>query len=313
MEVFSTVIASYERIETLLRRRSRTIRHLLPFSISRKILYYVTKSKTSLRKLIKVKYYSNNSNIYHCCIHKTGSQWIKSVLSDPVIYQYSGLNPYHLQVMRDDMAKLEHVVKSLQENPLPDRTIVSTLYMEYERFEVIEKVGEHKAFFVMRDPRDLIVSWYYSALSAHVLPKDMSKPLYEARIALKNMSLNDGLKYAIDFWVDRGKFDLMLSWVGKGSENIKLIKYEDLVSTQNKLAFKELFDFLDIKVPDDQFDRLIDAYSFRRLSGRKKGELKNGSHLRAGSSGGWKKYFDDDLMEYFDKRTNGVVGKLGYI
>ncbi|MDX2465094.1 MAG: sulfotransferase domain-containing protein [Porticoccus sp.] len=263
--------------------------------------------------MIKVKCYSNNTNIYHCCIHKTGSQWIKSVLSDPIVFEYSGLSPYHLQVMRNDMAKLDDVVKSLKEKPLPERTIVSTLYMEYERFEAIEKIGKYKSFFVIRDPRELIVSWYYSALSAHVLPKDRLKPLYAARVALKGMSLKDGLKYAIDFWVDRGKFDLMLSWIGKEAGSVKLIKYEDLISANNKLVFKELFDYLDINIPGDKLDTLLNAYSFKRLSGRKKGGENNGSHLRSGASESWKKYFDDDLIEYFEKRTNNVVGKLGYI
>ncbi len=37
------------------------------------------------------------TNIFHACVHRTGSQWLRKFLADPIVYQYSGLRTYHYQ------------------------------------------------------------------------------------------------------------------------------------------------------------------------------------------------------------------------
>src|SRR5438094_804666 len=46
---------------------------------------------------IRIGYRSGPVNLYHCCVPKTGSQWIGKILSDPIFYRYSGLEGYHYQ------------------------------------------------------------------------------------------------------------------------------------------------------------------------------------------------------------------------
>ena len=41
-----------------------------------------------------LKYNSTSDNVYHCCVHKTASQWIKSLLADSRIQKYSNLSLY---------------------------------------------------------------------------------------------------------------------------------------------------------------------------------------------------------------------------
>ena len=53
------------------------------------------------------------------------------------------------------------------EAPLPPGTIVSPLYLDYPGFRSIPKPDSYRAFFVMRDPRDILVSWYLSIKHYH--------------------------------------------------------------------------------------------------------------------------------------------------
>ena len=58
-----------------------------------------------------VLYRSRFTNFYHCCQQRTASRWMFRILSDPVIYRYSGLAhldpvhnfvaPQHRQKLRD--------------------------------------------------------------------------------------------------------------------------------------------------------------------------------------------------------------------
>src|SRR5690606_8038908 len=47
-----------------------------------------------LSNFIPVRYRSPVDNIYHCCVWKTASQWVRNVLSATDVYRYCGLLPY---------------------------------------------------------------------------------------------------------------------------------------------------------------------------------------------------------------------------
>jgi len=68
--------------------RSQRFRNFIPRRM--KILFAENRSR-----LVRVKHHTSAQNIYHCCVHKTGSQWIRRIFSDLRTYQYSGLRSYN--------------------------------------------------------------------------------------------------------------------------------------------------------------------------------------------------------------------------
>ncbi|MEL6223180.1 MAG: sulfotransferase, partial [Cyanobacteria bacterium J06627_8] len=108
-------------------------------------------------------------NLFHCCVQKTASQWIRKILSEPEIKDFTGLDLY---VEDDSKRKDSGVMLSSHQDviePFPKNVIVSPLYTNFENFRKIPKVDDYRAFFVMRDPRDLVVSWYFSVRYSHPL------------------------------------------------------------------------------------------------------------------------------------------------
>jgi hypothetical protein len=236
-----------------------------------------------------------------------------SILSDPETFRYSGLSHYHYH-RKSGGPDFRTTTDSTFNTPFPVHTIVSPLYITYGHYRSMTTIGNKRAFFVLRDPRDLIVSWYFSTRDNHVLDSDLRNPLYTARRRLRSMDQHDGLRYGIDYWQSRGRFASLLSWsVGAMDDpDVLIVRYEDLVSDQSLEFFAKLFAFLDIDMPRASLAGLLEGYSFSRLTGRNSGQENDHSHLRRGSAGAWVSYFDDELLQYLSTVSGDAVAALGY-
>lgn len=309
MNALIKLLNNIGRTYTVFRRRDKNIRKILPFWSIRFIVKLQTFTSRVRNFFVPVVHRSSNVNVYHCGVQKTGSQWIKSMLSDLTTYRYSGLMLHHYKARRIK----NRLTRIDMDHPFPAKNFVSTLYFTYENFQNIPKNKAYKVFFVMRDPRDLVVSWYFSAKQNHIVKNDPKRGLYQHRKALNELSLDDGLIYTIDSFKERGIYELLRSWKAATDDpNVMIVRFEDLTAEDNFGCFRQLFDFIDVTMPDDQLRDLIDAYSFRRLTGRKPGTQDTNSHLRSGTSGGWRKYFNNEILKRFDEAAGDLISELGY-
>jgi hypothetical protein len=236
-------------------------------------------------------------NIYYCCVQKTASQWIRPILDDPIIYDYTGMKmvPYR-------KLGLKIFDKS---TTFPKQTIATHLYLDYETYKNIPKPGSFKTFFVTRDPRDCVVSWYFSAKYSHKL----LHPIPQMREELLKLDTKEGLKYIIDTIDSFGYFDAQASWANSGE---KVFKYEQIAS-DHKEFLKQLFGFLDIKLDEKSFAAICENHSFKNITkGRMQGIEDKYSHFRKGIAGDWKNYFDQDIRSYFYDTTKDLLKVLGY-
>lgn len=303
-------LVSLSRASVLARRRSVKLRpHVPPWAI-----LYLNKFRshwTGVRSLyMPVRERCGYDNLFHCCVQKTGSIWIKSMLTDLMTYRYAGLKHYHYQSRMMRGRDPRKITERTFPKPFPIRSIVSPMYMTYGNFASIPKAGSHRVFFVARDPRDIVVSWYHSAKKLHVLQGDLIK----VRPILEQSSVADGLIYSIGHLAQYGLFEALGSWVGvpETDDSVKLVRYEDLIGPDHPAVFRSLFEHLDIRMDDSAFAALLDAYSFETVTRRKKGEESTVSHLRKAQAGDWKNYFDERVMDAFRETTGDLVERLGY-
>jgi hypothetical protein len=258
----------------------------------------------------RIQYQSRAVNVYHCCVHKTGSQWIRKIFSDPIVYRYSGLKPYHYQSELPEGRDPRNINERVFREPFPPGTIVTPLYISFECFLSIPKPAQHRAFFVLRDPRDTVVSWYFSVRYSHTLMGEIPR----LRKILDDLPVRDGICYAIDFLHSWGHFRALGSWIDavRTSPNLLVVRFEDLIGSESHAAFESLLRHCDIHVPSKALRRLLAKYSFEALSGRKRGQEKKEAHYRKGVAGDWKNYLDAPLREKFDRLVGNLPEQLGY-
>jgi hypothetical protein len=204
------------------------------------------------------------NNIYHCCTQKTASMWFKRVFADPITHKYTGLDIFPLEWRE---SRYFHIAEDLREisfsRPLPDKTVGVNLYIHYPTFLAIPKAASYKAFFVFRDPRDIVVSWYFSARYTH----SPLTPIVRIRHDLAGLGPKEGLLYAIDYLDRVGLFEAQRSWALAPPQNhtFRPFYYEDL-ARDNVVFLQDLFAFLGIHLPQNAFQQLVERHRFAGLA-----------------------------------------------
>jgi hypothetical protein len=236
-------------------------------------------------------------NVYHCTVRKAASQWIKALFSDATVYRYSGLLPFERRLYR---RRFPHAI--------PPQRAVLAVYASYKRFSAMPKPQRYRAFFVLRDPRDLVVSSYFSLRTSHAPMGDIP----EVRKVLQDRPLKEGMLYTINRLADTGHFGVLRSWArAPRAETFELFRYEDLTGERQFDEVDRLMRHCGIPIPPAELEALLARHSFSRLQGPR-ADNKPVSHYRKGKAGDWRNYFDDELYDAFAAATGDLVELLGY-
>jgi hypothetical protein len=270
-----------------------------------------SRMKRGLYRVMPLRHRSFVVNVFHCCVHKTASQWLRAVLSDPAVYRHSGLLPYHYQSEQSG-GEGRPITQRSFELPFPAGTIVSPLYIDFANFATVPKSGAYRAFFVQRDPRDILVSWYFSTRYSH--PTRYGR-LEGARAQLGQLSPEDGLVQCVDDLERMGLFAALRSWVDapRRDPHTLLVRYEDLVGADAAAHCERLLLHCDIPLGREAITRLLQRYRFERMSGgRGRGDEDKLSKYRKGQPGDWVNHFTPRVAVKFEAVAGDLVAALGY-
>ena len=212
--------------------------------------------------------------------------------------------------------------------------------------EYVRQLDHFRGFHVVRDPRDVCVSAYYSSLYSHPLT-DTWPELIEHRRKLQGLSEKEGLLLEIQF--REHEFNLMYNW-NYSLPNVLELKFEEFMPHPYQ-RFLEVFRFLGIldeeplgwrkrvlwpvygglravgdksrgrlsipispeRFPAERLLGIVWENDFaRKAGGRQPGQEETKSHYRKGVAGDWRNHFEAEHIEYFKDHHNEVLIKLGY-
>jgi hypothetical protein len=173
---------------------------------------------------------------------------------------------------------------------------------------------EALGFHLFRDPRDVLISDYYSRKWSH---KITAPDKQEIRDYLKNHDEETGLIYMLDHCTYFPQID---GWKLGTKANVLEVRYEDLLASEGSAGlsadtFNEVLEHLGIKIPDAHLEQILRDSSFKTLSGgRELGQEDVKSHFRKGVAGDWKAYFAryTTLESAFYERYGHLVTAMGY-
>ena len=243
------------------------------------------------------------SRVFLLSWHKTGSQWLRDLLTHHAVEPYSGLkNTGATFECFDPMGGL------LDRWPeIPDGSFAGPVYIaSIADWDRNRRPGD-KAVVLVRDPRDIIVSMMYSLSFSH-LPNDVTDRI---RPALLSLPMPYRLQMAIlQFRRAKALADWCLA-IREPQESAIVTTYERLTAdTCREVA--SIFDFLGWQMPPDQLATVVESLSFEQRSGRRRGEEDQFSHFRKGTPGDWRTHFDRPRALFFEMLTNGHLHRTGY-
>lgn len=246
------------------------------------------------------------TNIYHCCAHKTGSQWILSVFSDPIVKKHSGLGVYTYTNYLPDGIDTRKIDERFFTKAFPEHAIVSPMYISSEGFASIPKPGSFTSFFICRNPRDLVVSYYFSARFTH---KENPK-LNIIRTKLQDMEEEEAFIAAIRSMEEQGFFRSLRSWFEHPPKvrNFKIIRFEELTDFASG-EVERFFLHCGLNLSSAEIETIKNKYSFAEM--KKKDSAEGKGHYRSGGSD-WKKYFTPAVENAYRKATGNLDFVMSY-
>lgn len=231
--------------------------------------------------------------------HKCATQWMNSVVGDicrgigRTMVRYN-----NAQQFDGDLA-----------GAVTDPTSTFVCYTNAEsRF--IRTLSGFRGFHMVRDPRDIVVSSYFSHLYSH--PTSVYPALEAHRAALQECSESDGLMLEME--KRARQFDVMLQWDYQRSDVLE-VRMEDVTADPYE-QIHEIAEFLGLVtvggLSRDELATIVVKNDFSAKAGRPKGEEDVRSHYRKGVPGDWKEHFEPRHVDYFKEHYNRLLLSLGY-
>lgn len=171
------------------------------------------------------------------------------------------------------------------------------------------KYFNKRVIFLARDPRDIIVSYYFEI-------KNRQK-IFDGSIEEFVRNKDFGINRVVSF---------MNMWA-RNRESLKsfyLLKYEDLKNDTQK-EIKRLIDFLGIETNNKNIKNAVQFSKFENMKSMEKKEKfktkamkpknkkdPNSYKVRKGKVGGFRDYFDQETIDYLNSQFNDLDDYFGY-
>jgi hypothetical protein len=265
------------------------------------------KISKGLRRILftlKCRKSKQTSNIYHCCFQKTATQWFRMVFSDKIFLNKTGFPLYtpgenFITEDRTVLQELHHI---------PRGVIVSPFYITAKNFAAHTANTDYRAFYITRDPRDVIISSYFSLRYSHA---KSNAYIETRRKELAELSEHDGIMKTIR---ELARFisEIMLQWKQAENDRIRIFAFEDVFGPGQEAVLAAIMQHCRLPLAPEDIRDLAARYAFDRISGRRQGEEDRKNHYRKGISGDWLNYFSDAHKGAFKEQAGELLIGLGY-
>ncbi len=162
---------------------------------------------------------------------------------------------------------------------------------------------------LQRDPRDVVVSYFYHYISTLTMP--LAEKFIVRDPSTGAIARNPKWKRPFARRVMRSMTDYHAKRLPQASERdgVLRVRYEDLLD-DGMNTLQRVLGFVGCHESDDAIARVIEANRFERVTGSS--SEQRGSLVRKGVSGDWRNYFDRDLLRALGDDFPVIVRELGY-
>jgi len=169
-----------------------------------------------------------------------------------------------------------------------------------------------KIIYIVRDPRDVLISYYEFQLKRRVISDDCSLEDFVPRF------MESEIEPKIGTWRDH-----VVSWTATrgGQKNFLLLRYEDMLADTQKVSTK-IASFLDLDSNPERIARAValsTADRMRKLEkeqSRQWKETKNTRQdkpfVRKAASGGWRSILPERCVAQIESAWGEVMRSVGY-
>ena len=246
----------------------------------------------------KYRQLSEKPSIIHFSLNKSATQYSRQILEQCAVennvtpvnihaYAFNSNFPYLNQLSAEEMGKYQHIFK-------PDGYLYSTFGGMIKGIPEFEK---YKIILMIRDPRDILVSEYYSIAYSHTAPAIHGNK-YERFVRERA----NAVKSAIDDYAaaeNERIYNAMLQYkillIDK-YPNVYLTKYEEMINDFPDWLHN-LLDYCELNIRSDAFTALVEKNERMRPK-----DENIHQHIRRGKPGEYKEKLNPETIEYLNQK-----------
>ena len=169
----------------------------------------------------------------------------------------------------------------------------------------------HKVVYLVRDGRDVAVSFYFHLLKHWRLKKDTLFADYLTKFNQGSLGISGS-------WGDH-----VLTWLDNAPSEFILVRYEDIHADASR-ELTRVLEFAGLSVCQQAVNSAVEASNFGRMQSLEKNQYQlSQSNLatsdpsiqfvRKGEIGDWQNYFTDELLSEFINKQGKALQRLGYL
>jgi len=262
-------------------------------------------------ELIKGKFQNQNTHpsIIHFSVNKAATQFIRSLLMrcagengmtmiGLAEYAFHTKFPYLDRLSASEMEKYQYLFK-------PTGYIYSVFGGMVEGILELEK---YKVILVLRDPRDVLVSEYYSYGFSHSEPSHFGNKyndFMKLRRKARSISIDEYVESESDrLYANYQRYCMLLL---DRYPHVFVTKYEDM-TLDFPAWLKEILDYTELNISNTLFTSLVDE------AGRSKPKQENiHQHIRKGTPGDFKEKLEAKTIENLNSKFLQLLSRFGYV
>jgi hypothetical protein len=256
-------------------------------------------------KLIAGKHKNKNlhPSIIHFSLNKAATQYTKKILRECVIengmvpvhineYAFYTKFPYLTGLSTDKMVEFSHIFK-------PD----GYFYSAFGGFVPgISEMDKYKVILMVRDPRDILVSWYYSIAFSHSIPPITSNRHEEyirKRKKAQEITIDEHVLSESDRVfniLNRYQVDLLDLY-----PDVYLTSYEKMTSNFEGWL-KDLLVACELEIGSKTFQKLVEDN--KQVQPKEENIYK---HIRKGKPGDYLDKLQPETIEYLNNKFSPIL------
>ena len=233
------------------------------------------------------------------CVHRGGSSFIANTFADAACRHFPGLRIVPVGSLIEQGQRLEEIT-------LPPTGVLATRVYpgHYDALIDNQSLSGGRLILMRRDPRDVAVSWYYSAAYSHPVPPNIVEAYERRRLELRRLGAIEGIRQhtARDAIAE---FRATVRFIEDHPATCQA-PYELLV-TGTGAWIERVITHLDW--PAQLIDELAPAFAAAVASPAREDIHRHRRRVRPGS---WQTVFDDNLCALFEREIGDALTSAGY-
>lgn len=252
------------------------------------------------RRLRRFAASTRSNDVFVVTFPKSGTTWVAYFLA-LVLSDRSGADPGRL-----DLSSCREWVPDINDHYFKGRPLTEFDSLAEPRVFTLHAPLDpalSRVIYVVRDPRDVAVSYFYQRLRKKLdLALDLSEYVEEF--------------VAEDSIWPSGWSDHVGGWLGRQNEaGFRLVRYEDLKRRPIE-TFGTILESIGIDLPSDEIRPYVEMASFEEMSKleKPKSEARQAGprFIRRGEAGGWREDLGTAQARLIEDRYGDLMLRLGY-